>query len=135
MSDAFIDALRDAVGAAQVLVEGDLSAYELDWRKRWRGRARAVVRPGSTQEVAAVVRACAQHRVAVVAQGGNTGLVGAGVPDASGTQVLLSLARMKTIRAIDRANLTLTAADTNGGLDGSVAAMRPGRMLSRQSHL
>ena len=109
MSDAPIDALRASVGAAHVLTDGDLSAYELDWRKRWRGRALAVVRPGSTAEVAAVVRACAACGTAIVAQGGNTGLVGAGVPDASGTQVLLSLTRLNRIREIDRANLTLTA--------------------------
>ncbi|MDE2275345.1 MAG: FAD-binding oxidoreductase [Burkholderiales bacterium] len=102
-------ALRDAVGAAQVLTEGDLSAYELDWRRRWRGRALAVVRPGSTAEAAAVVRACAAHGAPIVAQGGNTGLVGGGVPDGSGTQVLLSLQRLQRVRAIDAANLTLTA--------------------------
>jgi FAD/FMN-containing dehydrogenase len=92
-----------------VLTDGDLSAWELDWRKRWRGRALAVVRPGSTAEVAAVVRACAEHGASLVPQGGNTGLVGGGVPDASGTQVLLSLQRLNRIRALDRANLTLTA--------------------------
>ena len=101
--------LRDAVGATQVLTEGDLSAWELDWRRRWHGRALAVVRPGSTAEVAAVVRACAAHGTPVVAQGGNTGLVGGGVPDASGTQVLMSLTRLNRVREIDRANLTLTA--------------------------
>jgi len=100
--------LRDAVGAANVLTEGDLSAWERDWRKRWHGKALAVVRPGSTAEVAAVVRACAGARVAVVPQGGNTGLVGGGVPDASGTQVLLSLQRLNRVRALDEANLTLT---------------------------
>ena len=104
-----IDALRAAVGAANVLTEGDLSAYELDWRKRYRGRAHAVVRPASTQEVSAVVRACAEHGIAIVTQGGNTGLVGASIPDASGTQVLLSLTRMNRVRALDAANLTLTA--------------------------
>jgi FAD/FMN-containing dehydrogenase len=101
--------LRSAVGAAHVLTEGDLSAFEVDWRKRWRGKALAVVRPGSTAEVAAVVGLCALHRVAVVPQGGNTGLVGGGVPDSSGTQVLLSLQRMNRVRAIDEDNLTLTA--------------------------
>ncbi|MES2958254.1 MAG: FAD-binding oxidoreductase, partial [Pseudomonadota bacterium] len=104
-----IAALRECVGAANVLVGGDLSAFELDWRKRWRGRALAVVRPGSTDEVAAVVRACAASGTPIVAQGGNTGLVGAGVPDPSGAQLLLSLARLNRIRSIDRANLTLTA--------------------------
>ncbi|EHR72400.1 FAD/FMN-dependent dehydrogenase [Burkholderiales bacterium JOSHI_001] len=108
MSDALLGALRDAVGPAQVLNEGDLSAYTLDWRKRWRGRPLAVVRPGSTEEVAQVVRSCSAHGVALVPQGGNTGLVGGGVPDASGTQVLLSLQRMRRVRALDAANLTLT---------------------------
>ena len=109
MSDTFLQALRDCVGAEHVLTGGDLSAYELDWRRRFHGRARAVVRPASTDEVAAVLRACAAHGASVVAQGGNTGLVGGGVPDASGTQLLLSLTRLNRIRDIDRANLTLTA--------------------------
>jgi FAD/FMN-containing dehydrogenase len=109
VSAALLEALAAAVGPAQVLTEGDLSAWEVDWRKRYRGRALAVVRPATTADVAAVLRACAAHGTAVVPQGGNTGLVGASVPDASGTQVLVSLARLNRIRAIDAANLTLTA--------------------------
>jgi FAD/FMN-containing dehydrogenase len=100
--------LRDLCGAAHVLDSGDRSAWEVDWRKRYHGHARLVVRPGSTAEVAAVVRACAAAGVAIVPQGGNTGLVGGGVPDASGTQVLLSLTRLNRVRAIDAANLTMT---------------------------
>ncbi len=107
--DGLLARLREAIGDAQVLTDGDLSAWELDWRRRYRGRALAVVRPGSTAEVAAVVAACAAHRTGLVPQGGNTGLVGASVPDASGSQVLLSLARLRRIREIDPANLTLTA--------------------------
>ena len=106
---ALVDALRSIVGEAQVLIEGDLSAWERDWRRRWHGKALAVVRPGSAAEVAAVVRACAAHATAIVPQGGNTGLVGGGVPDGSGTQVLLSLQRLNRIREIDSANLTMTA--------------------------
>ncbi len=108
MTTALLDALRAAVGAVNVLTEGDLTAWELDWRRRYRGKALAVVRPGSTPEVAAVVRACTMAGTSIVPQGGNTGLVGASVPDASGTQVLLSLARMARVRAIDAANLTMT---------------------------
>jgi FAD/FMN-containing dehydrogenase len=103
-----LDDLRVAVGPSQVLTEGDLSAYELDWRRRYRGKALAVVRPGNTAEVAAVVRACARHGVSLVPQGGNTGLVGASVPDDSGRQVLLSTQRLQRIREIDTANLTMT---------------------------
>ena len=105
---ALLQALCGAVGPAQVLCEGNLSAWEIDWRKRFRGRALAVVRPGSTAEVAAVLRLCAAHGAGVVPQGGNTGLVGGGVPDASGTQVLLSLLRMDRIRRVDAGNATLT---------------------------
>ena len=103
-----LDDLRAAVGADQVLSGGDLSAWEVDWRRRYCGRALAVVRPGNTAEVAAVVRACVQHGASLVPQGGNTGLVGGSVPDDSGTQVLLSLSRLATIRAIDTDNLTIT---------------------------
>ena len=100
--------LAGIVGDAHVLHEGDLSAWELDWRKRSHGKALAVVRPGSTEQVAAVVRACAAAGTAIVPQGGNTGLVVGGTPDASGTQVVMSLQRMHAVRAIDTANLTLT---------------------------
>ncbi len=106
---AFLAELGAVVGAEQVLSQGDLSAWERDWRKRWQGRALAVVRPGSTDEVAQVVRLCAARGVTVVPQGGNTGLVGGGVPDGSGRQVVLSLARLNKLRAIDRANLAITA--------------------------
>ena len=104
-----LDTLRANVGAHNVLTEGDLSAWEQDWRRRWHGKALAVVRPGSTAEVAAVVRLCAEHRVSIVPQGGNTGLVGGGVPDETGTQILLSLQRLNRVRQVDAANLTLTA--------------------------
>ena len=105
---ALLDTLRQAVGAAHVLIDGDLTAYEQDWRQRARGRALAVVRPGSTDEVAAVVRACAARGASIVPQGGNTGLAVGSVPDDSGTQVVLSLRRMDAVRAIDAANLTIT---------------------------
>ena len=104
------DRLRDVVGAGHVLTRdgNDLAAFETDWRRRWHGRALAVVRPGTPAEVATVVRACADAGVAVVPQGGNTGLVGGGVPDDSGTQVLLSLTRLNRVREVDTANLTIT---------------------------
>jgi FAD/FMN-containing dehydrogenase len=100
--------LRAAIGAAHVLTEGDLSAWETDWRKRTQGKALAVLRPGSTEEVAACVRLCAAAGTPIVPQGGNTGLVVGGVPDTSGREVVLSLTRINRVRAIDAANLTMT---------------------------
>jgi len=100
--------LRGIVGAANVLTEGDLSAWEQDWRKRMRGKALAVVRPASADEVARVVRACAAAGASIVPQGGNTGMVVGATPDESGTQVVLSLTRMNAIRSIDAENLTMT---------------------------
>ena len=107
-----LEALRQICGAAHVLTRDavdDLAAWEQDWRGRIRGKALAVVRPASTEEVAAVVKACAASGAAIVPQGGNTGLVTGSVPDGSGTQVLLSLTRLNRVRHLDRDNLTLTA--------------------------
>ena len=106
--DAVLNALRVIVGDAHVLTEGDLTAYEQDWRKRERGRALAVVRPANTPEVAAVVKCCAGAGVSIVPQGGNTGMVVGSTPDASGTQVVLSLQRLNKVRRVDSANLTVT---------------------------
>ncbi len=105
---ALLDDLRAIVGAANVLVD-DLVAYERDWRKRYHGRALCVVRPGSADEVADVVRRCAREDgVSIVPQGGNTGLVGGGVPDESRRQVVLSTKRLRAVRRVDADNLTIT---------------------------
>ena len=78
--------LADIVGSAHVLTDPDLTAaYGTDWTRRWSARPRCVVRPATTAAMSAVVRACAAHGVAVVPQGGNTGLVGGGVPRGDGT--------------------------------------------------
>jgi FAD/FMN-containing dehydrogenase len=107
-----LEALRQICGAANVLTHEDpatdLSPWEQDWRKRVSGRALAVVRPGDTAQVAAVVKACAAHQTPIVPQGGNTGLVVGGIPDQSGQQIVLSMTRMNTVRDIDPANLTIT---------------------------
>ena len=107
MNSTLIEQLRHLVGPANVLTD-DLDAYVTDWRKRAHGRALCVVRPGNTAEVAGVVQACAAQGVSIVPQGGNTGLVVGSIPDASGTQVLLSLQRMNAVRALDGQNLTVT---------------------------
>ena len=108
MHSELLETLRSVVGEAHVLTEGDLSAYERDWRKRSHGKALAVVRPANTAQVAAVVKACAHAGISIVPQGGNTGLSVGATPDASGQQIVLNLQRLQTIRAIDAANLTIT---------------------------
>ncbi|MFC7616128.1 FAD-binding oxidoreductase [Actinokineospora soli] len=100
--------LAAAVGAEHVLTEPDLLAgYESDWTGRFTGRALAVVRPADRDEVAAVLRACAAEGVGVVPQGGNTGLVGGGVP--RGGEVVLSTARLTALGEVDRVSGQVTA--------------------------
>ena len=86
----------------------DTAPFLVDWRRRYLGRARAVVQPSSAEEVAALLRWCAAGRVPLVPQGGNTGLTGGSVPDDSGEAIVLSLARMNRIRALDTVNNTVT---------------------------
>jgi len=98
----FLGALARIVSPANVLTDPDRIAGNLiEPRGLYHGRALALVRPASTAEVAEVVAACAALRVALVPQGGNTGLVGGQIPDASGDEIVLSLQRMKRIREID----------------------------------
>ena len=102
--------LDAAVGSAQVLTAtADVAPYVTDWRGRFHGRALAVVRPSDTAEVAAVVRACADFNVPIVPQGGNTGQCGGATPGDQGDAIVLSLTRMKRVRAVDPDNATLTA--------------------------
>jgi len=96
-------------GIGRVLTAADDTApFLLDWRQRWRGRARAVVQPAAVDEVSTLVRWCARHRVPIVPQGGNTGLSGGSVPDDSGRAIVLSLVRMNRVRAVDPINDTAT---------------------------
>ena len=104
----FLEALRAAVGTDHVLQGAAAASCLTDWRRRYTGRARAVVRPGSTDEVAQVVRLCVAHGVPIVTQGGNTGMVGGATPDASGSAIVLSTARLNKVRAIDTDNDTMT---------------------------
>ena len=101
--------LAEIVGHEHVLTaQRDVEPYLVDWRGRYRGNALAVVRPADTPQVAAVVAACAEARIAIVPQGGNTGMCGGATPDASGSEVLVSLGRMRAIRTLDRGNATMT---------------------------
>lgn len=107
--NSFIEACRTAIGLNYVFTsDEDKAPFLTDWRKRFTGNALAVVRPGSTDEVAAIVRLCNQYNVPVVPQGGNTGLVLGSVPDQSGTAIVLCLTRLNQIREVDTVNNTMT---------------------------
>ena len=109
MSAEVVAALVAIVGPANVLVDDrDTAGYLTDWRKRYVGHALAVVRPADVGQVTAIVRLCGDAGIAIVPQGGNTGLVGGATPDASGAQVVLFTGRMKAIRALDPVNDTIT---------------------------
>ncbi len=101
--------LADIVGAANVLTAPeDTKPYFTDWRRQYSAPAECVVRPAATAEVARVVALCAREGVAVVPQGGNTGLVGGSVPTGAQREIVLALGRMNRIRALDVLNDTVT---------------------------
>jgi FAD/FMN-containing dehydrogenase len=108
MSRELFDVLQRHLGARYVSAGGASCAQLTDKQGTYVGQALAVVRPATTEEVAAVVRACVAHNAPIVVQGGNTGLMGGATPDASGLAVLLLLDRMNRIRQVDTDNDTLT---------------------------
>ncbi len=106
--DALTATLAGIVGPANVVSDAAaLAPYLTDWRGRYRGAARCLVRPGNSAEVAAVVRACAAAAAPIVPQGGNTSLCGAATPDETGKAVVVSLGRLNRIVAVDAANNTI----------------------------
>ena len=104
-----IDELVQLLGEHHVLTGADTGPHTVDWRGRYSGRALAVVKPGSVQELAAVVKWCAANKVPMIPQGGNTSLCGGATPDDSGTALVIALGRLNAIRHIDTDNDTLVA--------------------------
>ncbi|WP_271078158.1 FAD-binding oxidoreductase [Aurantiacibacter sp. MUD61] len=101
-SHAFLSAARDLLGERGLATDPELvEPWLTDWRGRYTGRALALASPASTQEVAALVKLCAEHRVPIVPQGGNSGMSGGATPDASGDAIVLSLRRMNDVRSFD----------------------------------
>ena len=104
-----LSALRAVVGDRGILTDpSDTAPYAQDWRRLYQGRTPAVIRPATTQELADVVRLCAQTRTPIVPQGGNTSMVGGAVPAEDGSQLVLSTCRLNRVRAIDPVDMTMT---------------------------
>ena len=107
---SILDRLKAVVGPHGWLAgPADIAPYLVETRGLYHGATALVLRPAETAQVAEIVRICAEARLPIVPQGGNTGLVGGGVPAEDGHSVVLALGRMNRIRAIDPANFTLTA--------------------------
>ncbi|HEY1936091.1 MAG TPA: FAD-binding oxidoreductase [Acetobacteraceae bacterium] len=104
-----LDSIRAIVGDRGLLTEpSDTAPYSQDWRRLYQGRTPAVIRPATTEELAAVVRLCTQTRTPIVPQGGNTSMVGGAVPAEDGSQLIVSTARLNRVRAIDAVDMTMT---------------------------
>ena len=104
-----LDRIRAVVGDRGLLTEAtDTAPYAQDWRKLYQGRTRAVIRPANTEELADVVRLCAQAGTPIVPQGGNTSMVGGAVPNEDNSELVLSTARLNRIRDLDPVDMTLT---------------------------
>ncbi len=91
-----------------ITAPADIAPYAEDWRRLYRGRPLAVLRPANTEELAAAVALCAQSGIAAVPQGGNTSMVGGATPHEDGREVVVSLARLNRVRALDPVDLTMT---------------------------
>lgn len=105
----FIDQLKEVLEHKYILItDQDKAPYLTDWRKRYTGKALAVLLPRTSEEVAQIVKLCGANQIAIVPQGGHTGFCGGATPDDSGEQIVLNLKRMNTIREIDVANQTIT---------------------------
>ena len=125
---ALLDSLAPVLGRKGIVTaREDIAPWETDWRRRFHGHAPALLAPASTAEVAAVVAAAAQHRVALVPQGGNSSMVGGATPLADGSALILSLRRMNRIRRVD-AEAGLAVAEAGVILaDLHAAALAAGR--------
>jgi len=107
---ATLERLKQIAGPAGWSDDPDtLAPHLVEWRSRYQGKTPLLLKPANTAEVAAMVRVCAEAEVGIVPQGGNTGLVGAQIPRASGHEVLINLSRMNRVRSVDSVNNTLTA--------------------------
>jgi FAD/FMN-containing dehydrogenase len=126
----FLHQCRAIVGASHALTNAyDTAPYLKDWSGRYQGQALAVIRPGSTEQVAELVRLCRAHRVAIVPQGGNTGLAGGATPHGAAPCVVIQLGRMNKLRKVDAVNNTITVEAGALLADVQAAAHAAGRLF------
>src|ERR1019366_6878236 len=121
---ALLDRLKAMLGPAGFSTDPDeLAPHLTEWRNRFVGKTPLLLNPARTDEVAAIVRLCAEEQVGIVAQGGNTGLVGGQIPRAEGCDLLVSMSRMNKIRRVD-AVLGLEVVTPDGTVWDGLRALR-----------
>ncbi|MEX1266866.1 MAG: FAD-binding oxidoreductase, partial [Woeseia sp.] len=124
------DALKSIVGSRGWTSDAErLEPHLTEWRGTWRGSTPLMLMPATTDETAAIVKTCAEAGLGIVPQGGNTGLCGGAIPDQSGEQILLSLSRMRRIRAVSADNYSMIAEAGCVLEDLQRAAADAGRLL------
>ncbi len=126
---AALDSLAASFSGRLLTEAAEMAPFLTDWMGKWTGNALAVAQPDTTADVAVIVRWCAAHQVPIVPQGGNTGMVGGGIPDADGRALLLSMRRMRRVRAVDPLNNTLTVDAGVTLLEAQQAASAAGRLF------
>ncbi|WP_241673121.1 FAD-binding oxidoreductase [Lacisediminimonas profundi] len=129
MPSAALESLAASFSGRLLTAPADTAPFLTDWIKRWSGCALAVAQPDTTEDVAAIVRWCAANRVPIVPQGGNTGMVGGGIPGEDGRSLVLSTQRLRRVRAVDPLNNTLTVEAGVTLLEVQQAAREAGRLF------
>jgi FAD/FMN-containing dehydrogenase len=130
ISESLIERFADIVGKANALTRADDQApYLREWRDRYTGRTPVVLRPGSTEEVSRILALANENGIGVVPQGGNTGLVGGQIPSHEGSEIVLSLARMKKVRSVDAAGGSMVVEAGVTLLEAQNAAADAGKLF------
>lgn len=108
MSSQFLQQLQEWSVSHSILFDDDTDTYCVDQRRRYQGHTLAVARPNSVQQLAQIVQLCAQYRIAIVPQGGNTSLCGAATPEQTGQNIIVSFERLNQLIEVDADNNTIT---------------------------
>lgn len=124
-----LGAIRELLGPKGIAPEDEVTGYLVEWRDKFKGKAALVALPANTEEVSGVLKIAHEADLGVVPQGGNTGLVGGQIPSLDGSQIILNLSRMNTIRTIDTANDTMLAEAGCVLATVQTAALDAGRMF------
>lgn len=107
MDDLLAEVARPVFAGRWITEASEMAPFLTDWRSRWTGRALAIAQPDTPEDVAKIVQWCHRYDVAIVPQGGNTGLSGGAVPDTAGRTIVISLTRMARVKSVDPINNTM----------------------------